>query len=182
MSNSRRNKLKEKYRDIEQDSRGNAVYTGELHTIAGDDASRRKTRLMLIICAALLAAVVISSGCIDSAGANGSFYVIMPFIGEVASLFALLWSSSKLLIPAEVRTYVLDNSGEKIAGECRILTFFALAGLALSAVYLSRNGIREDMVKNILYLVLKLAAAVLSEYYRNRFTSVEWETVRKDAA
>lgn len=180
MASQRRNRQKEKFRDIGHDEQGNAIYTGDLHRIAGDMASSRTCRIRLIICALVLAAVVISSGCIDSAGAMGSFYVILPYIGEVSALFALLWSSAKLLWTGQIRTFALKNSGEKIQGECRILTFFAILGLAFSAVYISRNGMGEDMFKNILYLVLKLAAALISEYYRKSFTSVEWETVSEN--
>lgn len=178
MADKRRNKQRERLREISQDEKGNVVYTGDMHRIAGSEDEARKSRMVLCAIAALLAAVVIASGCIDSQGAMGSFYVILPFIGEVSALFALLWSSAKLLVPGQVRTFVLENSGGKITGECRILTFFALAGLLFSAVFISRNGIGDEMVKNIMYLVCKLAAAMISELYRKTFASVRWETVQ----
>ena len=174
MASSRRERQKEKFRDISQDERGNAVYTGAMHRHAGDEAMRRRTKAGLSICLLAIAASVIGSGCIDSKGAMGSFYVILPYIGEVSAMFALMWSSAKLLGPKEIRTFVLENSGDKINGECRILTFFALAGLMFSAVFVARNGMGGETVANILYLVLKLASAVLAEFYRKTFSSAEW--------
>ena len=174
MAGSSKDRQKAKFRGIEQDADGNVIYTGQLHRVAGDESQRRSIRLKLAAVLILLAAAVISSGCIDSKGAMGSFYVILPYIGEVSAMFALLWSSAKLLVPGEIRTFVLENSGGKIAGECRILTFFALAGLLFSAVFIARSGSGDETVKNILYLVLKLAAAVLSEFCRKSFDSLKW--------
>ena len=170
MAASRRDRVKARLRDIESDERGNMVYTGE-SLRAEDESGRIRFMIVLIV----LAACVIGSGCIDAAGAAGSFYVIFPFIGEVSALFALCWNSVKVLAGgSKVRRYVLDNASGKIPGACRILTVFAAAGLLLSGLYLAQNGMGGEPAKSIMYLVLKLGAAVLAEVCRRIYISINW--------
>ena len=171
MADSRRDKRKARLRDITEDAHGNMVYTG--------DSFRMKDpqiRLKLIAVLIALAAVVIGSGCIDAAGAAGSFYVIFPYIGEVSALFGLCWISVKVFAgKSSVRKYIVDNASTRIPGACRVLTVFAAAGLILSGLYLIRNGAGGQTVKSAVYLVLKIAAACLAEYYRRVYTGIIWE-------
>ena len=170
---TRRDKLNAKYRDIREDEGGNLVYAGDSFRMAGDANRRRLTLIALLV---LEFAVVVGSGCIDAAGATNAFYVILPYIGEVSALFALCWTSVKLLAGGDaVRKYVLDNARTKIPGEARILTVFALLGLLLSALYLMRNSAGGELFKSVLYLVLKAAAAVTAETYRRTFADIRWD-------
>ena len=170
MADSRRDREKARLRDIRQDEHGNMVYTGEL--VRADNEGSR-IRLMTVL--AVLAAAVIGSGCIDAAGAAGSFYVIFPYIGEVSALFVLLWNSVKVLSGGtRVRRYVIDTAAGRIQGACRILTVFALAGLLMSGLYLARNGAGGEAVKSAMYLVLKLAAAAMSELCRRIYSGISW--------
>jgi hypothetical protein len=172
MAASRRDRVKARLRDIESDERGNMVYTGE-SLRAEDESGRIRFMIVLIV----LAACVIGSGCIDAAGAAGSFYVIFPYIGEVSALFALCWNSVKVLAGgSSVRRYVLDNASGKIPGACRILTVFAAAGLLMSGLYIVRNGMDGEAVRSVMYLILKLGAAALAEACRRIYLSIRWIT------
>ena len=169
---ARKDKQKERFKDIIQDPEGNFVYTGETFRPAGDIS---KTCMMFIAGLLILGAVIIGSGCIDAAGANKAFYVILPFIGEAAALFALCWNMVKVIAGGDsVRKYVLDHAKERVPGACRMLSVFAGLGLILSSVYIMRNGTDGDTVKSILYLVLKLTAAAGAECYRRIFTATDW--------
>ena len=158
-------------RDIQLDAQGNPVYTGAVFRIAGDEG---KTRLYLGLGLAALAAVVIGSGCIDAAGATNSFYVILPFIGEVCALFALCWQAVKIIAGREgVRQYVYDTAKGVIPGACRVLTVFALFGLVASGCYLWSHGFGQT-VKSVAYLVLKILAAAGAERYGRAYKGLEW--------
>lgn len=171
MADSRRDRRKARLRDISEDVHGNMVYTGESFRMGDSDS-----RIRLIAVLLALAAVVVGSGCIDAAGAAGSFYVIFPYIGEVSALFGLCWSSVKVLAGKDqVRKYILDSAETRIPGACRILTVFAAVGFVLSVLYLVRNGAGGQPVKSAMYLVLKLAAACMAEYYRRVYTEINWE-------
>ena len=82
----------------------------------------------------------------------------------------------KVIRSGEVRTYVLEHAKPRIPGACRILAVFAAAGFVLSALYIALNGIGEMPADSMAYLLLKLAAAVIAEWYRRLFITTEWET------
>lgn len=175
---SRKERRDRQLRDIMQDASGNIIYTGELWRIADSKkaGSGTKQRVILTACLTALTAIVVGSGCIDAMNAMGSFYVVLPYIGEVSALFGLAWSATKVLAPSDgVRTYNLEHARPRIAGASRILTVFALAGLLFSAVYLFRHGAGDKTADGIAYLMLKAAAAALSEWFGYRFKATEWE-------
>jgi hypothetical protein len=47
----------------------------------------------------------------------------------------------------------------------------------LSVLYIVLNGMGEKPADGAAYLLLKLAAAVIAEWYRRLFISTEWEAV-----
>ena len=175
---SRRERREARLREIMQDASGNVVYTGDLWKIADSEKAGNgtKQRIILIACLAALTAIVVGSGCIDAMNARGSFFVVLPYIGEVSALFGLAWSAVKVLAPSDgVRTYNLEYARPRIAGASRILTVFALTGLLFSAVYMIRHGAGDRTADGMAYLMLKAAAAALAEWYARRFASVNWE-------
>lgn len=174
----KKERREEKLRDITQDSSGRVVYTGELWRIAdsGGPGSALRQRMLLIAGLGVLALTVLGSGCIDAENAMGAFYVVLPYIGEVSALFGLAWNAVKLIRTGEVRTYVLDHAKPRIAGACRIITVFAAAGFVLSVLYIVLNGMGDKPADSAAYLLLKLAAAVIAEWYRRMFITTEWET------
>ncbi len=174
----KKERREERLRDITQDTSGNVVYTGELWRIAdsGGPGSALRQRMLLIAGLGVLALIVLGSGCIDAKNAMGAFYVVLPYIGEVSALFGLAWNAVKVIRSGEVRTYVLEHAKPRIPGACRILAVFAAAGFVLSALYIALNGIGEMPADSMAYLLLKLAAAVIAEWYRRLFLAAEWET------
>lgn len=176
----RKERREERLREITQDSSGKVVYTEELWRIAdsGGPGSALRQRMLLIAGLGTLALIVLGSGCIDAKNAMGAFYVVLPFIGEVSALFGLAWNAVKVIRSGEgIRTYVLEHAKPRIPGACRILTVFAAAGFLLSVLYIVLNGMGEKPADGAAYLLLKLAAAVIAEWYRRLFLSTEWEAV-----
>ena len=180
-SGKRKERREARLRDIIQDAEGNVVYTGDLWRIADSDetGSGGRQRAVLMGVLAVLALAVIGSGCIDAKNAIGSFYVVLPYIGEVSALFGLAWNAVKVLVPADgVRTYTLEHVRPRVPGACRILIVFALAGLLFSAIYLVRYGAGDKTPDGIAYLMLKFAAAALAEWYARRFGTTKWEIIK----
>ena len=170
---SRASRRNEKLADIVRDSSGSYVYTGEMYTLTGD---ARGQRLRFGAILAALAACVIGSGCIDAAGANNAFYVILPLIGEVSALFALCRNAVKVIRAGEgLRKYHYGSVSRVIPGACRVLTVFALFGLIASVSYLLRFGLGGQPVKSVAYPALKVLAAALAERCGGYFRSMEWE-------
>ena len=168
----RAQRRREKLADIVQDANGKPVYVGEEYALAGDG---RRQRLRFGAILAALAACVIASGCIDAAGANNAFYVILPLLGEVSALFILCWNAVKVLSADRLRKYTYDSVSRMIPGACRVLTVFALFGLLASVSHLIRFGLGTQPVKSVAYPILKLLAAALAERCGRFFRSLEWE-------
>ncbi len=170
----RESRREKKLRDIRIDEGGSAVYTGKMFRIAGDDGRIRRN---LALGLAGLAAAVIGSGCIDAAGTTNAFYVILPFIGEVSALFALCWQAVKIIAGREgVRQYVYEAAQKTIPGACRVLSVFALFGLAGAACYLLRHGMGGQSAKSVAYLALKVLAAAGAERYGRACRGLNWQT------
>ena len=168
----RAQRRKQKLADIVQDASGDPVYVGEEYALAGDG---RGQRLRFGAILAALAAAVIGSGCIDAAGANSAFYVILPLLGEVSALFVLCWNAVKILTADRLRKYTYESAGRLIPGACRVLTVFALFGLIASASHLARFGLDAQPVKSLAYPALKLLAAALAERCGRFYRALEWE-------
>ncbi len=174
---TRRDRRKERIKDITRDAEGNLVYTGETFRI---EENGERVRTGLIVWLVILGALVIGSGCIDAAGANSSVLVIMPFIGEVAALFAFAWNAVKVIYGRDaVRKYILDTAKERIPGALRILTIFAGFGMVMSAVYLIRHGTGGEPFKSLLYPAIKVLTAISSEYYKKMFEGINWVSERQ---
>ena len=168
----RMSRRERRLQDIHINEAGEAVYTGRMLRISGNGG---RTRLYLALGLAGLAAVVIGSGCIDAPGTTNTFYVILPFLGEVCALFALAWQAVKVIAGREgVRAYVHEAADKTVPGACRVLSVFALFGLAAALCYLLRSGAGMS-AKAVAYLVLKILAAAGAERYGRFWRGLRWE-------
>ena len=169
-------KRKDYLKDYKQGASGNYEYGGKCYVYSGSNEERKKAYLTLVGLMVLLTASVISSGLIDAAGMVNTFYVIIPFIGEVSALFALWWCISKLLMEGEkIRGYIFENANNKIPPAALILIVFALVGLAMSAVFMIFNGFEGKMLKCFLYLILKVLNAALAFFVKKFYNNLEWK-------
>ena len=169
-------KRKEYLKDYKQGSDGRYTYSGKTYGFDGDESERKKSYLTLTAMTVVLLAGIIGSGCIDAAGANGAYYVIVPFIGEVCAFFALAWNMSKLLFEGErIRGYIFETANNRIPPALLILMFFALFGMAASVLYLASHGFEGKMLKAILYIVLKGFNAVLAFIVKKYYNNLSWK-------
>ena len=161
--------------DVERNEDGTLVYTGGHYRIAGDAVERKRTLISFTAGTVMLAVLIILSGCIDADNATKSFTVIIPLIGEVCCLFAICWQAVKVIAGREgVRAYVHEAADKTVPGACRVLSVFALFGLAAALCYLLRSGAGMS-AKAVAYLVLKILAAAGAERYGRFWRGLRWE-------
>ena len=108
MADKKKSKLAQKIKnpreylnDFVQDDKGGYSYTGKRYTVDRHYAFYGDVYRKLLIGAIIMAVFSVASGMIDAAGANGAFYVIIPFIGEISALFAIFWNVVKLMSQGE---------------------------------------------------------------------------------
>ncbi|MBQ6608341.1 MAG: hypothetical protein IJH69_04475 [Firmicutes bacterium] len=171
-------KRKDYLKEYKQGESGKYEYGGISYTFDGTPEERKKAYLTLTGIAVLLTASVIGSGLIDAAGMVNTFYVIVPFIGEVCALFAIWWNLSKLLMEGEkIRGYIFESVNNKVDPATLILIFFAVLGLAMSVVFQVTNGFEGKMLKCFLYLFTKALNAVLAFLMKKYYNTLKWKVL-----
>ena len=159
-------------REFTSNAQGEYVYTGDHYRLDGD-VKKTNLRLSLLFAASLLC--VIGSGFVNAAGLSNTFYVILPYVGEVASLFALGWNTLRLVRSGRrVRAYVCFAVKRRIPASALIAVIFALIGLVCSAIFLVLNGTEGKPLLCAVYLAAKLAAAGVNIYDYIYSKSLRW--------
>lgn len=152
---------------------GKYIYTGDVYTLKGD---YKKIYLIMSALCVLLALCVIGSGFVNAAGMNNSFYVIIPFVLEVICLFAILWSSVRIIYAGQnVRAYVYEPGISRISSGALALSVFAFIALVGSAVFTVLHGFEEKMLQCIIYWVLELITVPLGIVFNRFVKKMEWE-------
>ena len=180
--NNKKSKLAQKIKnpreylnDFVKDDEGGYTYAGKRYTVDRHYAFYGDVYRRLLIGAIVMAASVIGSGLIDAAGATGAFYVIIPFIGEVAAIFAIFWYVVKLMSQGEeVREYAFKKINTGIPAGAAVLMFFAVTGLVMSAFYIATHGFEGKVLKCVLYLALKTITGFLAFEYKKYYNTVQW--------
>ena len=172
-----KNKRKKVLQSIREKD-GSYQYTGESYRIRQEPDRKGNPLAKLTVSLIFTALPVIISGCIDADAANGTFYVILPFVGEVSCLFMLVWNYIRLASAKDnIRAYVLDHIRARIPGAATVLSICAILGFVLSLFYLLRNGSKDQLTASILYLACKGAAAVFALGCLKAFLELMWEKV-----
>lgn len=168
-------KRKEYLNDFKLNESGKYSYQGNFYCFAGDEAQRKKAYGAQWLFFAALAAASVASGCLSGGGITNTFYVIIPYIGEMSALFALAWNLVKLLTKGgEIREYVYQSAHPKIPVAAMLMAFFAIIGGVLSLVFSVTSGFKDGVLNAVLYVALKSVSAAVALVFRNYFNRLEW--------
>ena len=152
---------------------GKYIYTGDVYSFKGD--YKRAYLIMSAMCVAL-ALAVIGSGLINAAGMNNSFYVIIPYVLEVICLFAVLWSSSRVIYAGQkVRAYIYEPGIPRIISGAFALSLFSVCSLIGSAVFTVLHGFESKTSKCIIFWALELVTVPLGIALSRFVKKLEWE-------
>ena len=151
---------------------GKYVYMGKSFTLTDKDDFKKLCAIWLCTFAS-----VIGSGFINAAGLNNSFYVIIPYIGEVICIFALSWQVVRLVWNKGVlKEYYYNKFINNVPAASAILCFFSAAGFIASTVFMILHGFEGKAAQCIVYLVLKLVSAALGAVIYRLFKALEWSS------
>lgn len=152
---------------------GKYIYTGDVYSLKGD---WKKSYIKMSLLCFFAAASVVGSGFINAAGMNNSFYVIVPYVGEVICLFAVLWSSVRIVYAgSRVRAYVYEPGVSRLTAGSLALGVFSLIALVGSVVFTALHGFEGKMLQCIIYWVLKLSSSALGIAVNRFVGKLEWE-------
>ena len=151
-----KNPLKKEYLNQYQAREdGGYTFTGAYYCFHGGSFKKRFVLLSVLLCA--IGALIIASGCLNSAGMRNSFYVIIPYIGEVSAFFALVWNSVKLFTKGErVKEYIYKSAYPRIPRAALATAMLAGVSVLCSVIFIILNGPEGGVAKCVLYNVFKL--------------------------
>ena len=115
---------------------GDYVYTGGYYAPV-DAATYGKRCRVFVLCGACVAALVVAQGLLTAGGMKNTFYVLLPFLGEVICLFLAVWNTVRLLYAGDrIKHYVYESVTKTIPGALLALSVFAAAAFIGSVVFL----------------------------------------------
>ena len=178
MMRKRYQKRKEYLNNYQKNDAGQYVYTGDYYRMEGSEAEVKRNYLRLGCLSLVLLLSVIGSGCINAAGMSNTFYVILPYIAEVALLFAFEWQTVRIFASGKkIKAYVYASAAPKISPLAMGLVFVSAVSFVCSAVFMIRNGFENKMLECFLYLCLKTFTAVGAFTTSRFFDKIIWYKV-----
>jgi hypothetical protein len=161
--------------DFKMNEAGKYEYQGKHYVFSGGESEQKAAYRKLWIMFAALAVMIIGSGFITAGGMSNTFYVIIPYIGELCALFALGWNHFKLLTKGEeIRSYVFLQANPKIPVAAVICAFFGAVSLIMSVVYTIIAGFEGGALMCIAYWLIKALVTACALIYRNYYINLEW--------
>ena len=158
--------------DFKKTPGGDYVYTGQIFVIS---APKHATATLTALSAAASAAVI-GSGCVNAAGMNNSFYVIIPYILEISAVFALCLQTVKLSFAgSEIKAYIKDSAEKYLPAAAVGLIASAAISIIASGVFLILNGTGGKHLLCAVYLILKATGIVLGVFIRRHIKNFEWQ-------
>ena len=147
--------------DFQKDPDGKYVYTGE-HYAYADAGGRSRRRLLtgLWISFGLAAAAILTQGFLPAEGMRGCVYVLLPYVGALASGISLLWALARLSFHKEpLRAYVYTATAAALPRRGILTAGFAGATLLGDCVFLAIRGMPRPAV-SLSFLGLGLLAVL----------------------
>lgn len=145
--------------DFKVGAGGQYVYTGAVYRFTSSKRTSFVSKLSLLTALLLLSAV--AEGCISAAGMDDCFYVILPFIAEIAFAVAVTWAVVRILYSGEnIRKYVYDATFGRLPAFCIASAASAAVGIICTVTYIILNGFEGKLTATIIFIVLKVIAIV----------------------
>lgn len=169
-----KNARKSHLNDFHRDESGSYAYQGAHY--------RRETSLtpVLIFSLSALTATVLA-GFLPFEPILNTFYVILPFLGEIICAGFLVWFVGRAASHREVlREYVYRKTILRIVPFCTALCVFGLITLCTAAVFLLLHGVR-DVLLTLLFVVCTLAAIACALCAASYAKKITWIRVEKAA-
>lgn len=163
MAKKKREKPRSYLNDFKLNAAGKYEYFGNHYKWDNPDRSRRSMLTLAWSVIAACSAVTVASGCNTAAGMANTFYVILPYVAEVASLFSVVWGACRLTFGGEpLREYIYRETVPKLPLRSLLAAISALVGLVGSLIFILLNGFEGQGLLSVAHIMSKLAVAALA--------------------
>ncbi len=160
--------------DFKLTADGKYTYMGDYYSPEGDKPYKQ-LYIQYIFIAFICTTLVVASGLINAAGMNNTFYVILPYVAQVCSVFALVWKTIRVVSSGEkVKAYVYETAVQRLTPALMSLFVFNLITFSGSIIFIIFNGTENKTILCISYLILQAVTAVVSFISRLYCRKIKW--------
>lgn len=162
---------------------GEYVYAGALYRYEGPAPFRGAVKSLIALCCVLIAAVI-GTGLVEAPSmlGFGSFYVILPFIGEFVCAILAAWSLGLLAYHGdELREYLYRRSVERLTPCLYLTAGFAAAGVAGNLAFVLIHGFLGKTAATLALFALKLIVIASALLMLRRTKAMVWHCTDVDA-
>lgn len=156
---------------------GEYVYTGPHYVQAPGRFTWRQAMARRWAMALALAALTVLDGCLPVPGMANTFYVLLPYAGELVSVCALVWAVGRMAANGEkLREYVYEETVLKLP--VRTVLAAAFAGLtgAGECIFLLLHGMNGGApLFTGVFLLTQGVALAISLIWRRMERDISWQ-------
>jgi hypothetical protein len=120
-----------------------------------------------------MAAAVAVAGCVPAHGMEGSFYVLLPYVASLLSVFLILWLMVRLTAGGDpLRDYVYKATVGKYAARSALAMICAGCAGAGECAYLLLHGF--ESYGDGVFLACQAALCIGACLWRREFQALRW--------
>ena len=177
MSKQKKKNRRAYLNDFRLGENGEYSYAGAEYTpIPKNGKSVKRAFLEITSISAICTFLSVLGGCIPSAGMLNCFYVIIPFICEIASVVSVLWIVCRMMYHGfPLREYIYTATAEKLTDRCRFPMIFSVLGLVCTVIYVFLNGFDNQTYVTLIYLLLKISIFLLFFILKRLSNEITWK-------
>lgn len=155
---------------------GDYVYTGAHYTYVDQGRSRDRVQRELWGLSIAILLAVVAGGCSDAPAMLNCWYVILPYICEVAAAVSVIWAVARLRKAEDpIREYVYKKSVRPLPHRAMLCMIFAGLGFVTMVLYLVMNDSGGRVASVITYLALKALVAGGAWLLWRYMLTLKWE-------
>ncbi|MBQ9393722.1 MAG: hypothetical protein IJU18_07025 [Oscillospiraceae bacterium] len=160
--------------DFHMDVSGQYVYTGAMYHYDGP-LSEKDFVTRVTVLSAVMTVAVIAAGCLPTPAMLNSFYVILPFVGEVCCAMLSVWATVRLLWhEPDLRSYVYRATVGSLPTKLLFTACFAILCAAAQVAFISLYGFRGAPALSLVPFLLKAAVAASALWLRWLIRHSRW--------
>ena len=173
MANRERFKKRAYLSYFSRSASGEYAYTGGLYSLKNGEYKHYGTRVAVFTAIAAVGAVL--GGVLDLPGMKNCFYVIIPYILEVAFVGSVVWGAVKYYANAKpLREYIYTATAGAFHWRALLAAIFAGAGMIAETVFLILSGEKNTALAAAGHYLLKAVVIVSMLLLRTHAKKAEW--------
>lgn len=158
--------------DFQKNAAGEYVYTGREYRYDASQKSRKRMLLELWGIGIVMCACILTCGCVPAPGMIDTFYVLIPFSGEIILAGCSLWALGQMC-GDPLKEYVYRDSVLKLPGRLLATAVLAVLTFGMELLYMILHHSFQPM--GFLVLALQGVSAVLAVLGRSLMGKARWE-------